>query len=110
MIEGEIILAEYRQIAELTHGMLDAARRGEWDAVIQLERDCSLHFARLIDCDPQQPDDVPYRSRKAELIRGILDDDAEIRLLAEPWLKQLSVLIGNTQQQSRLHRAYRPGE
>ena len=57
-----------------------------------------------------QPDDDDYRSRKAALIRGILDADAEIRLLVEPWLAQLSMLIGNTQQQSRLQHAYHAGD
>jgi flagellar protein FliT len=109
MNDGKIILGEYEQIASLTRRMLEAARRSEWVALIELERNCGQHFARLLDGSIVQPDDDSYRSRKAALIRGILDDDAEIRLLVEPWLAQLSQLIGNTRQQSRLHQAYRPG-
>jgi hypothetical protein len=44
------------------------------------------------------------------LIRGVLDDDAEIRLLVEPWLAQLADLIGHTGHQRRLSQAYRAGE
>jgi len=110
MNDGKIILGEYEVIASLTRRMLDAARRSEWDTLIELERDCGQHFAQLLDGSTVQPDDDAYRSRKAALIRGILNDDAEIRLLVEPWLAQLSQLIGNTHQQNRLHRAYRSAE
>lgn len=109
-MDGKTILAEYAEIALLTRRMLEAARCSEWDALIALERDCGRHFERLLDGATEQPDDPAYRRDKAALIRGILADDAEIRLLVEPWLAQLSLLIGNTQQQTRLHQAYRPGE
>jgi flagellar protein FliT len=108
-MHGEQILAEYAEIALLTRRMLGAARCSDWDTLVQLERDCAKHFARLLQSPPEQPDDPGYRGRKAALIRGILDDDAEIRLLVEPWLAQLALLIGNTQQQTRLQQAYRPG-
>jgi flagellar protein FliT len=109
-MNGAQIIAEYSEIAAITRRMLEAARSSEWDNLIELERGCGRHFARLFEIGGAQPDDPDYRSRKAALIRGILDDDAEIRLLVEPWLAQLSTLIGSTQQQSRLQRAYRPGE
>ena len=107
-MHGEQILAAYAEIALLTRRMLAAARGSDWDALVGLERDCSGHFARLLQRPFEQPDDDAYRSRKAALIRGILDDDAAIRLLVEPWLAQLAQLIGNTQQQTRLQQAYRP--
>jgi flagellar protein FliT len=109
-MNGEQILSEYGKIALLTRRMLETARRSDWDALIDLERDCARHFSQLIENNHDQPDDPGYRGRKATLIRRILDDDAEIRLLVEPWLAQLSLLIGNTQQQARLHQAYRPAE
>lgn len=109
MADGNRILAAYEDIALLTRRMLEAARRSQWDELIELERDCGRRFAHLLNGEPQQPDDAGYRDRKAALIRGILDDDAEIRLLVEPWLAQLSTLIGSTRQQSRLHDTYRPG-
>ena len=107
---GELIISEYQKIATLTQRMLAAARQSEWDTLIELERDCGEHFSRVIESSHAQPDDDDFRSRKAALIRGILDADAEIRLLVEPWLAQLSVLIGNTQQQSRLQHAYHAGD
>ncbi len=109
-MQGEHILAQYTAIAQLTRNMLDAARESNWDKLVELERGCGAYFARLFEAGSTPPDDPAFVSRKAALIHGILNDDAAIRLLVEPWLAQLSLLIGNTQQQSRLQRAYRAGE
>ena len=105
-MQGAQILAHYTEIAQLTRRMLEAARDSEWDRVVEIERSCSGLFARLFEAGDVQPDDPAFINRKAALIRGILDDDAKIRLLVEPWLAQLSQLIGSTSQQSRLNRAY----
>lgn len=110
-MNGELILAEYEQIAALTHRMLEAARKSEWDALVALERDCGRHFARVMS-NPYDDaaGDEHYRRRKAALIHRILDEDAEIRLLVEPWLRQLSSLVGSTRQQAQLQRAYGGGD
>ncbi len=109
-MQGAHILAHYTAIAQLTRSMLEAARDSDWDRLVELERSCGAYFALLFETGAGQPDDAAFISRKAALIHRILDDDAAIRLLVEPWLAQLSLLIGNTQQQSRLQHAYRAGE
>lgn len=100
------ILAAYEDIACLTHQMLVAARAGDWDRMVILEKECAAHFALLLAGNTEAPHDDGYLQRKAGLIRRILDDDAQIRLLVEPWLEKLSTLIGSTRQQSRLHQTY----
>jgi flagellar protein FliT len=101
------ILMTYESISRITKQMLTAARDGDWDTLVQRERDCSGLFARLFDGDDERPRSADFQRRKAELIRTVLDDDAEIRLLVEPWLSQLSALIGHTSHQRQLVRAYR---
>ena len=66
----------------------------------------AARFARLMADQTEASRDTDFQRRKAQLIRGILDDDAHIRVLVEPWLAQLSTLIGSTRQQARLHQAY----
>jgi len=109
-MNGDQILAVYETISRLTRQMLAAARDSNWERLVALEKDCSAQIARLDGNGDGVTRDLDYQRRKASLIRRILDDDAEIRLLVEPWLAQLSVLIGNTRQQARLHRAYRAGQ
>ena len=82
-MQGAHILAHYTAIAQLTRSMLEAARDSDWDRLVELERSCGAYFALLLETGARRP---------------------------EPWLAQLSLLIGNTQQQSRLQHAYRAGE
>ena len=105
-MDDDRVITIYASVAHLTRQMLAAARDGEWDTVIALEKDCSSHFASLLADNDNRPRDAGHQRRKAELIRRVLDDDARIRLLAEPWLAQLSELIGNTGRQRDLQRTY----
>ena len=105
-MDSHHILAIYEEVSCLTRHMLLAAREGDWDQLIAHEKDCAARFAPLFMHEGDQPRDAEFQQRKAELIRGMIDDDAQIRMLVEPWLGRLSELIGSTQQQSRLHQAY----
>ena len=109
-MKEDLILLTYESISRLTKQMLAAARSGEWDELVRLERECSALFGRLFTGEEEQPRSAEFQRRKAQLIRGALDDDAEIRLLVEPWLAQLSALISHTGHQRRLTQAYRAGE
>ena len=104
------ILAAYERIARVTRQMLDAAQAGQWDQLTALEGECSTLFAPLVEHDRQPPTGAEYIRRKAELIRGILADDAQIRVLVEPQLDNLSALLGSTRQKQRLARAYQSDE
>ncbi len=105
-MDNHQIMAIYEDAAGLTREMLGAARAEQWDDVAAKEKLCTEKLAALPSAMPAQPDPLHQR-RKAELIRSMLDDNAEIRVLAEPWLARLSELIGSTRQQSRLHHMYR---
>jgi flagellar protein FliT len=109
-MNDEAILSVYQRIAELTEQMLAAARGSDWDTLLHLEHECRALFAQLSDGEDERVRDANFQRRKANLIRGVLDDDAQIRLLVEPWLAHLSELIGHTGRQRRLSDTYRAGE
>ena len=52
--------------------------------------------------------DVPAQQRKAELLEGILEHDVDIRRHLLARRDELGKLIGVTQRQRDLHRAYAP--
>ena len=108
-MDDDLELAIYAGIARLTGQMLAAARSNEWDTLIALEKACSTHFARLLAKEDGRPRDAQYQRRKSELIRGVLDDDAAIRLLVEPWQARLSTLLDHHGQQRRLQQTYIAG-
>ena len=100
-------LVTYERIAGLIGQMLAAAEGSQWDRLTALEEECSALFAPLVTApDRPAPASAEYRQRKAELIRGILADDARIRALVEPRLEALSVLLGATRQRQKMQRAY----
>ena len=107
-MDGANILSIYEGISDLTKQMLAAAQRSDWDGLIALEKDCGTLFARLLSTDDNEARTLEFRQRKAELIRSVLDDDAQIRLLVEPWLVNLAALLGSTRQQRQLNQIYRP--
>lgn len=106
-MDNHQIIAIYEEASRLTRDMLLAARAADWDCLVAYEKQCAATLAPLIADQPVQAPTAAFRHRKAELIREVLDGDAEIRQLVEPWLTQLSMLIGNSRQQSRLHQTYR---
>ncbi len=108
-MDEEQVLATYEGIARVTRQMLAAARGDDWDRLIALEQDCNTRFAWLYTHPNAQPLSLEFGRRKAELIRGVLEDDAHIRLLVQPWLVRLGALIGNTQRQKQLNTAYQSG-
>jgi flagellar protein FliT len=105
-MDEQLILATYESIAGLTRRMLAAAQASQWDRLTALEKEVSGLFGPLMAHDHAPSAGAEYRRRKAKLIRDILADDAQIRLLLEPRLKDLSVLLGSTRQEQRLARAY----
>ena len=108
-MSADTILAIYEDISRITRQMLEAARSDDWDQLVDLEKNCSARFAHLFELEDGSARDDEFRRRKGELIRDVLRDDAQIRLLVEPWLAHLSAMIGTTRQQGRLNQAYGAG-
>lgn len=99
-------MARYEAISAVTARMLNAARNDDWNHLFKLQRE----YERLVDeirpIDAGILLDDADRQRKHELIRQILDHDAEIRDLASPRLARLSALIASKRQTHALHAMY----
>lgn len=102
----EEALVLYEEIAAFSGAMRVAACAGRWDEVIALERSCRPRVERLMREEPRGPLPSPLRERKADLIRRILDDDAEVRRRIEPQLAELEQLLGTARNRRRLHERY----
>jgi len=102
------VIQNYEYLSSLTEQMRVAALQGEWDQLVELEKQCRARVAIMKVQDAAALDEAT-RLRKAELIRKILADDAEIRSLTEPWMAQLQRIMHSAQQESRLLDAYSNG-
>jgi flagellar protein FliT len=87
------LLNYYEAIEQASQDMLEAARIGNWDHVVKLEGACALLISQLKHAAARQklgPDEAQIKS---QIMQRILLNDAELRLLAEPWLEDLDDLL-----------------
>jgi flagellar protein FliT len=96
----------YEEMGRISSVMVDAARAGDWERLIELESG----VARLRDTLTAMPADtagsVAELDRRRRLIERILDDDAEIRRHTEPWMEHVRHLLGDNRRLRELQRAY----
>jgi len=83
------VLQHYRLIEQTSQKMLEAAQADDWDQVVRLESICTVLIAGLrreLRTNPLSPQD---QAEKFRIMKRILQRDAEIRLLSEPWLSDV---------------------
>ncbi len=100
------IVDRYRCMADASRRMLDAARTDDWDRVCEVEKECVRLIDELSTMGDLAPTDPSLRREKIELMKRVLADDAEIRLLTQPWLKKLDAMLRSPDTAARLGRAY----
>ena len=83
---SDMLIDYYKAIEDSSRKMLDAAKLEDWDAVVRFEGACAVLIEQLRHrslIENLQPDD---RKEKTRIMQRILQNDAQIRYLAEPWL------------------------
>ncbi|QNA91138.1 flagellar protein FliT [Massilia sp. Dwa41.01b] len=106
MMTGQEVLSEYAAVADLTGQMLAAAEAGDWDHLVVLEQECTLHVNVLKREEAAVQLNPSNLCIKIDCIKRILADDRRIRDLTMPWMAHLSALINNSGTQRRLNNAY----
>jgi len=101
------VITNYESLSTLTAQMREAAVRGEWDQLIDLEQQCRQYVAAMKQADASTTLDEPSRQRKAQIIKKILENDADIRSRTVAWMGQLQRIMQSNRQEQQLHRAYR---
>ncbi|MBT9551833.1 MAG: flagellar protein FliT [Hydrogenophaga sp.] len=87
------LLDYYKAIENASQKMLEAAQTENWDQIVHLEGTCAVliaqlrHKSRSVSLAPEE------RKEKTRIMHRILRADAEIRVLAEPWLSDLEQLM-----------------
>ena len=108
-MNGADIIQVYEDILVQTAQMLDAARAGDWEKLMERERECRQRIESLMHAQSDAALEPPCQQRKIEILRKVLSDDAQIRALVEPRMTQLQELIAGSRQQQKLMAAYDPG-
>ena len=92
-IMSTTLLNYYEAIEKASAEMLEAARTGNWDAVVKLEGACAVLIAQLKNAAQSRQLQQNEAKEKSRIMQRILLNDAEIRHLAEPWLEDLDNMM-----------------
>jgi len=76
----------YKAIEDSSAKMLEAAKTEDWEQVVRFEGACAVLIEQLRDRASQEQLLPEQRSEKTRIMQRILQNDAQIRYLAEPWL------------------------
>ena len=76
----------YKAIEDSSAQMLEAARLEDWDGVVRFEGACAVLIEQLRFRASSETLDAQARIEKTRIMQRILNNDAQIRYLAEPWL------------------------
>lgn len=86
------LIEHYARIEAAGRRMLAAARDGDWDAVVAIEHECRALIDALHDAARGRALSRDEDRERLAILRRLVDIDAEIRLLAQPWLADLDMI------------------
>lgn len=85
------LLVYFLEIEQLSVQMLQAAHGANWDQIDRLEIQCSLMFSEMqgvASCHQLSKTELWEKNR---IMRRILQNDAQVRDLMEPWLDEVEI-------------------
>lgn len=100
------LLARYEDLQRLTQQMLETAQRGDWDHLTALEQERAAIVDQLARQEEKQIWGPAEGARKGDMIRAILEADAEIKALTEAWMGEVQEILGSIGTEKKLHTAY----
>lgn len=100
------VIMTYEAILTTTGKMLVAAQNSEWDELILLEQECRQLTEILIKKNSEPILDQELLQKKIKIIHQILDGDAQIRAITEPWMMRLQNILSVNGHTRNLQQAY----
>jgi flagellar protein FliT len=100
------IVQRYEAVAQLARKMLEAAQQGQWDELVELEQQRGTVVSELMADAAQSTIPAEVADQVAELIKTILDMDAESSSLAQAWQDELKALLGSMGAERKISQAY----
>lgn len=100
------LLACYEDVRRLTQQMLELAQQGDWDRLTDIEHERAAIVDQLARQEEEEIWGPAEGAKKGDLIRAILEADAEIKVLTESWMGELQEILGSIGAEKKLHKAY----
>lgn len=83
----------YRAIEAASQQMLEAAQMADWNEVVRYEGACAVLIEQLRQRAVNEPLTAAQKRDKSRIMQQILRNDAQVRLLIEPWVGELDKLL-----------------
>ncbi len=83
----------YRAIEAASQQMLQAAQDEDWAQVMRFEGACAVLIEQLRARAQSEGMTAAERLDKVRIMQQILRNDAQVRLLTEPWVGELDKLL-----------------
>ena len=99
----------YEEMSLLSSRMVEAARAGDWDNLIELEHGVAGLRNTLMATPEDANAPATDVARKRSLIQRILEDDAEVRRHTEPWMEHVRKYLGDSVRRRDVEKAYAAG-
>ncbi|PRY96901.1 protein FliT [Jezberella montanilacus] len=87
------ILSVYDDMLQVSHQMVEAAQRQDWDALNELEAVCATYVKQIQVAKRQTELGSQEIETKVAYLMKILADDRRIRDLSEPWMVELAKMM-----------------
>jgi len=102
------IMKLYAAIANQSQIMLDSAKAGDWDELCAAEEQCSRLISELQAIKQAQQTELNEKEKSQHIgyLKKILADDAAIRNITEPRLKQLEEFLRAANNSQKLSNSY----
>lgn len=104
----QTLLESYATLLASVEHMHELANTEQWAELIDQRTNYVVQVEKLRELDATVVLDTASQRRKAELLESILEHDVDIRRRLVARRDELGKLIGVTQKQRDLHRAYAP--
>ncbi|MCS3431507.1 flagellar protein FliT [Klebsiella sp. BIGb0407] len=105
MIATSSSLADWQQLLLLSNQMLIMARTQQWEALIDGELNYIQHVNALSASNVNAADS-PFPGRVRDILRQLLENEAEVKRLLLERMDELKVLIHQGNQQQSVNLAY----
>lgn len=100
------MLSLYRKISIVSTEMVESARQGDWDALVQAEHRCKALISELRALGEREMTPEEFEEKR-RIFRKMLAEDAEIRDLAQPWMRRLQAILASASNERRLDVSYK---
>lgn len=101
------VIENYEKLSALTRELLDAAVRGEWEQLAEIQQKRTALGETMASIDAITNLGESASRRKDELIEQVLADEANIRERVKARMGQMEAELKEGRQELRLLREYR---